>query len=159
MLNIRYELKETAGKISLPDKLGFGLVFTDHMFEMDYDPKVGWHNPVIKPVENISLHPASIFIHYGQAVFEGLKAFRTEEGDIVMFRPEEHIARLNRSSIRMCIPEVDAAFVLNALKELITVEKDWVLAKLLLIMLRAFLPLKRQRRKVTHRYCGWMRSS
>ena len=126
MLNIRYELKETAGKISLPDKLGFGLVFTDHMFEMDYDPKVGWHDPVIKPVENISLHPASMFIHYGQAVFEGLKAFRTEEGDIVMFRPEEHIARLNRSSKRMCIPEVDSAFVLNALKELVTVEKDWL---------------------------------
>ena len=126
MLNIRYELKETTGKISLPDKLGFGLVFTDHMFEMDYDPKVGWHNPVIKPVENISLHPASMFIHYGQAVFEGLKAFRTEEGDIVMFRPDEHLERLNRSSKRMCIPEVDSAFVLNALKELITVEKDWV---------------------------------
>ena len=126
MLNIRYELKETAGKISLPDKLGFGLVFTDHMFEMDYDPKVGWHDPVIKPAENISMHPASMFIHYGQAVFEGLKAFRTEEGDIVMFRPEEHIARLNRYSKRMCIPEVDSAFVLNALKELITVEKDWV---------------------------------
>src|SRR3989339_330022 len=126
MLNIRYELKETTGKISLPDKLGFGLVFTDHMFEMDYDPKVGWHNPVIKPVENISLHPASMFIHYGQAVFEGLKAFRTEEGDIVMFRPDEHLERLNRSSKRMCIPEIDTSFVMNALKELITIEKDWV---------------------------------
>ncbi len=84
---------------------------------------------MITAVENIPLHPASMFIHYGQAVFEGLKAFRTVDDDIVMFRPEEHIARLNRSCKRMCIPEVDSAFVLNALKELVTIEKDWIPSK------------------------------
>ena len=99
------------------------------MFEMDYDPKQGWHNPVIKQVQNLSLHPATMFIHYGQAIFEGLKAFRTVEGDIAMFRVNEHVARLNRSAKRMCIPEVDASFVINALKELITIDKDWVPAK------------------------------
>ena len=128
-MDIKYELKETAGKVSLPEKLGFGTYFTDHMFVMDYDPQKGWHNPVITAVKNIPLHPASMFIHYGQAVFEGLKAFRTVDDDIVMFRPEDHIERLNRSSKRMCIPEVNPAFVLNALKELITVEKDWVPSK------------------------------
>jgi branched-chain amino acid aminotransferase len=129
MQKIRYELKENRGEISLPEKLGFGVVFTDHMFEMDYDPKQGWHNPVIKQVQDLSLHPATMFIHYGQAIFEGLKAFRTVEGDIAMFRVDEHVARLNKSAKRMCIPEIDASFVINALKELITIDKDWVPAK------------------------------
>jgi len=129
MEKIRYELKETAGKVTLPDSLGFGQVFTDHLFEMDYDSKKGWHNPVIKPVQNISMHPATMFIHYGQSIFEGMKAFRNDDGDIVMFRPEEHIARLNRSAKRICIPEVDEQFLLNALKEIITIDKDWIPAK------------------------------
>jgi len=129
MEKIRYELKETAGKVTLPDSLGFGQVFTDHLFEMDYDSKKGWHNPVIKPVQNISMHPATMFIHYGQSIFEGMKAFRNDDGDIVMFRPEEHIARLNRSAKRICIPEVDEQFLLNVLKEIITIDKDWIPAK------------------------------
>jgi len=70
-----------------------------------------------------------MFIHYGQSIFEGMKAFRNDDGDIVMFRPEEHIARLNRSAKRICIPEVDEQFLLNALKELITIDKDWIPAK------------------------------
>lgn len=129
MEKIRYELKETAGKVTLPDSLGFGQVFTDHLFEMDYDSKKGWHNPVIKPVQNISMHPATMFIHYGQSIFEGMKAFRNDDGDIVMFRPDEHIARLNRSAKRICIPEVDEQFLLNVLKEIITIDKDWIPAK------------------------------
>jgi branched-chain amino acid aminotransferase len=129
MEKIRYELKENSREIIIPEKLGFGLIFTDHMFEMDYDPKLGWHNPVIKPVQNLSIHPATMFIHYGQAIFEGLKAFKTEAGDIVMFRPDEHLKRLNKSARRMCIPEVDAAFMMSILKELIGIEKDWVPTK------------------------------
>jgi branched-chain amino acid aminotransferase len=129
MEKIKYELKENTGKIILPDNLGFGLVFTDHMFEMDYDVKNGWHNPVIKPVHNLSLHPATMFIHYGQSIFEGLKAFKTVDDDIVMFRPDEHIKRLNKSAKRMCIPEVDPEFVLNVMKELITIDKDWIPTK------------------------------
>ena len=129
MEKINYQLKENRDKITLPDQLGFGLVFTDHMFEMDYNAKNGWHNPVIKPVENLSLHPATMFIHYGQSIFEGLKAFKTDEGDIVMFRPDEHLKRLNKSAKRMCIPEVDTDFLLNVIKELITIDKDWIPAK------------------------------
>lgn len=129
MEKIKYQLKENTGKISLPGTLGFGITFTDHMFEMNYDLKNGWHNAVIRPVENLSMHPATMFIHYGQAIFEGQKAFRTVDGDIVMFRADEHVKRLNRSAKRMCIPQVDEQFLLNALKELITIDKEWIPAK------------------------------
>jgi branched-chain amino acid aminotransferase len=123
---IQYNLKEKTSKVLLPETLGFGKIFTDHMFEMDYDEKNGWHNPVIRPVEDLPIHPASMFIHYGQAVFEGLKAFRQQSGDIVIFRPDKHIERLNNSSRRVCIPEIDSGFALEVLKELINIERDWI---------------------------------
>jgi len=126
MDKISYQIKERVEKVVLPDNPGFGVLFTDHVFEMDYNPRQGWHNPVIKPLENVSVHPATMFIHYGQAVFEGLKAYKTGNGDIVIFRPDEHFKRLNRSSRRICIPEVDVEFMLYALKELITIEQDWI---------------------------------
>ena len=129
MEKIKYQLKEGEKKITLPDELGFGLIFTDHMFEMDYDPAKGWHNPVIKPAENLPMHPATMFIHYGQAIFEGLKAFKTENGDVVIFRPEDHLERLNKSAKRVCIPEVDVPFMMHALRELISIERDWIPAK------------------------------
>jgi branched-chain amino acid aminotransferase len=126
MEKINYQLKNRTDKVKLPTNLGFGQLFTDHVFEMDYDTVLGWHNPVIKPLENLSLHPATMFFHYGQAIFEGLKAFKNIDGDVVIFRGQSHLERLNRSAKRICIPEVDTEFVLNALKELIAVEKDWV---------------------------------
>jgi branched-chain amino acid aminotransferase len=126
MDKINYQIKERAEKVKLPDNLGFGILFTDHVFEMDYNPKQGWHNPVIKPLEDLSIHPATMFVHYGQAVFEGLKAYKTENGDIVIFRPDEHFKRINRSSKRICIPEVDVDFMLHALKELIAIEQNWI---------------------------------
>lgn len=111
-----------------PDEnnLGFGTIFTDHMFNMDYNPDKGWHNPRIEPYQAITMDPATMVLHYGQGVFEGLKAYRTQTGSVQLFRPEENVRRLNRSSRRLCIPEMDAAFVLEALKQLITVEKAWV---------------------------------
>ncbi|HKB85552.1 MAG TPA: branched-chain amino acid aminotransferase [Ignavibacteriaceae bacterium] len=129
MDKINYQIKERAEKVVLPDNLGFGAIFTDHIFEMDYNPKQGWHNPVIKPLEDLSIHPATMFIHYGQAVFEGLKAYKTGNGDVVIFRPDEHFNRLNRSSKRICIPEVDVDFMLHALKELIAIEQNWIPAR------------------------------
>lgn len=129
MDKIKYQIKDRVEKVVLPDNPGFGVLFTDHVFEMDYNPGEGWHNPVIKPLEDLSIHPATMFIHYGQAVFEGLKAYRTENGDIAIFRPEEHFKRLNRSNGRICIPDVDVDFMLHALKELITVEQDWIPSK------------------------------
>ncbi len=129
MDKIIYQLKERAEKVVLPENPGFGAIFTDHVFEMDYNPKQGWHNPVIKPLEDLSIHPATMFVHYGQAVFEGLKAYKTETGDVAIFRPDEHFKRLNRSSKRICIPEVDVDFMLQALKELVAIEQNWIPAK------------------------------
>ncbi len=126
---IQFNIKERKTKVTLPESLGFGKIFTDHMFKMDYNEKDGWHNPTICPVDKLAVHPASMFIHYGQAVFEGLKAFRQESGDVVIFRPDKHLERLNNSSRRVCIPEIDVDFVLEALKELINIDKDWIPTK------------------------------
>jgi branched-chain amino acid aminotransferase len=108
------------------DKLGFGSIFTDHMFNMDYNPEKGWYNPRIEPYAAIAMDPATMMLHYAQGVFEGLKAYRTASGSIQLFRPEQNIKRLNRSCRALCIPEVDNAFVLDCLKTLLTLEKDWV---------------------------------
>jgi branched-chain amino acid aminotransferase len=107
-------------------KLGFGTIFTDHMFNMDFDREKGWHSPRIEPYRSIAMDPATMFLHYGQGVFEGLKAYRTAAGKIQLFRPRENLKRLNRSCRRLCIPEVDEALALDAMKQLIALEKDWV---------------------------------
>lgn len=107
-------------------KLGFGSIFTDHMFNMDYNPQEGWHNPRIEPYTSMDMDPATMVLHYGQGVFEGLKAFRTDSGDIQLFRPSDNFKRLNNSARLLCIPEIDEAFALDALKQLLVVEKDWV---------------------------------
>lgn len=106
--------------------LAFGTIFTDHMFVMDYDPENGWHNAEILPYGPISMSPAATCLHYGQEIFEGMKAYHTADGSIKLFRPEENMARLNRSGERMCIPAFDEAFLLDALKQLIAIDADWV---------------------------------
>ena len=108
-----------------PD-LGFGRVFTDHMLVMDYTQGTGWHDARIEPYGPLTLDPATLVLHYGQAVFEGFKAFRSSSGAVVLFRPRDHIARLNRSCARLCIPAVDQASVLDALKRLVHLDADWV---------------------------------
>jgi len=108
------------------DKLGFGSVFTDHLFNMDYSLDKGWFNPRIEPYQDIQMDPATMVLHYGQAVFEGLKAFRNEAGAVSLFRARDNFKRLNRSSRALCIPETDEDAVYDALKQLITVEKEWV---------------------------------
>ena len=85
-------------------KLGFGRVFTDHMFVMDWDKQNGWHDARIVPFGNLSIHPASTVLHYGSEIFEGLKAYRNAEGGVQMFRPMENIRRMNRSAARMGCP-------------------------------------------------------
>jgi branched-chain amino acid aminotransferase len=113
---------------SKPDdgKLGFGTIFTDHMFNMDCDLGKGWHNPRIEPYGPFQMDPSTMVLHYGQAIFEGLKGYRAPDGAIQLFRPEENFARLNRSARGLCIPELDEAFLLEALKELLRLEKEWV---------------------------------
>jgi branched-chain amino acid aminotransferase len=107
-------------------KLAFGVAFTDHMFSMDYDPDSGWHDPRIEPYGPLPVEPASIVLHYGQLVFDGHKAYRTPSGTVQLFRPQAHLARLNRSALRMCIPEIDEALALDAMKQLISLEQAWV---------------------------------
>jgi branched-chain amino acid aminotransferase len=107
-------------------KLSFGTIFTDYMFNMDYNPQDGWHNPRIEPYASIDMDPATMVLHYGQGVFEGLKAYRTETGAVQLFRPQANFKRLNNSSRRLCIPEIDEDLALDFLKQLLTIEKDWV---------------------------------
>lgn len=109
-----------------PDKLSFGIHFTDHMFNMDYHPDKGWHDPRIEPYAPIVMDPATMVLHYGQGIFEGLKAYATDDGRIQMFRPLENLKRMNYSARKLCIPEFDEASIVDALKELLTIEKDWV---------------------------------
>lgn len=107
-------------------KLGFGRQFTDHMFIMNYDEGQGWHSPRIVPYGPLSLDPAAMCLHYGQEIFEGLKAYRAPDGRILLFRPQENFKRLNASNERMVIPPIDEEFALKSLIELIKVEKDWI---------------------------------
>lgn len=106
--------------------LGFGVYFTDHMFLMDYDEGIGWHDPRVAPYGNFSMDPASVCFHYGQEIFEGLKAYRCRDGKIRLFRPRDNIRRLNRSAWRMCMPQVDEELVLQAIKHLVRVDERWV---------------------------------
>ncbi|MDY6824942.1 MAG: branched-chain amino acid aminotransferase [Thermodesulfobacteriota bacterium] len=106
--------------------LAFGTVFTDHMFNMDYSTERGWHNPRIEPYGQFTLSPAAMVLHYGQAIFEGLKAFRTDAGAVQLFRPEKNMARLNASARRLCIPAFDEAAIMECMKQLIVLDADWV---------------------------------
>ena len=113
-----------------PDQaLGFGHIFTDYMFVMSYDEGQGWHDPEIRPYAPIELSPAAMCLHYGQTVFEGLKAYRTADGKIQLFRPEENFKRLNQSNERLVIPELPIDMAMEGLMELLKVEKDWVPSK------------------------------
>lgn len=106
--------------------LGFGKIFTDHMFIMDYSTEEGWHDARIEPFGNMSLHPAATVFHYGAEVFEGLKAYRKADGSIQLFRPDENAKRINSSADRICLPEIPEEMFLEGLKTFISLEKDWV---------------------------------
>lgn len=106
--------------------LGFGKIFTDHMFLVEYTQGIGWHDARIVPYGPLSIDPASPVLHYAQEIFEGLKVYRREDGGLQMFRPLENAIRMNNSAERMCMPTLDAAFQLKAMKMLVEVEQDWV---------------------------------
>ena len=126
MLNIKYELVKT--KKEKPDwnNLGFGKYFTDHMFIMDYDKGMGWHDARIVPYQNLSLDPACMVFHYAQEMFEGLKAYKTPDGSIQLFRPDKNIERMNKTNERLCIPALNTSDVLDAIKAIVETDKDWV---------------------------------
>ncbi len=108
------------------DNLPFGIYRTDHMFLMDYKEGNGWHKPRIVPYDMFKLDPAASGLHYGQAIFEGLKAYRGNDGKIRLFRPIENMKRLNRSAWRMCMPQVNPEELLEAIRQLVRIEERWV---------------------------------
>ena len=115
-----------AEKPADPRKAGFGTIFTNHMFEMDYSPEQGWHDARIHPIENLSIHPGAAVFHYGAEVFEGLKAYRTADGKVQMFRPRDNMERMRNSAERIQLPDFDADFMLEALTKLVALDQDWV---------------------------------
>lgn len=125
-MKIKFEESNSLKEKIEPNKLGFGKYFTDYMFVMDYNQENGWHDAKIIPYGNLSLSPASAVFHYGAEVFEGLKAYKTPDGKVQLFRPEENIKRLNSSAERIRLPLLDEDFVLEALNKFVSIEKDWV---------------------------------
>ena len=105
--------------------LPFGRFFTDHMFIADYSDGT-WHHPRIIPFSNLEMHPASMVFHYGQAIFEGMKAFKNQHGEVIFFRPEMHAKRLNASAERLCMPALPQELFLEALQQLVLLEQDWI---------------------------------
>ncbi|MBR3685138.1 MAG: branched-chain amino acid aminotransferase [Clostridia bacterium] len=117
----------TQQKKAKPDftKLGFGKYFTDHMLIMDYKDGA-WCEPEIVPYGSFSLDPSTCVLHYGQGIFEGLKAYKNAEGKITMFRPYDNFKRMNRSAERLCMPTIDVDKMVEWLKELILVDEEWI---------------------------------
>ena len=109
-----------------PTKLGFGTYFSDHMFVLNYDSEVGWHDPRIVPYGPFSIEPSAMVLHYAQEVFEGLKAYRRADGGVQLFRPQSNIRRMNESCLRMSIPTLDEDLFLEAMKQLVLLDIDWV---------------------------------
>jgi len=126
--NLEVTLHKTTSPKEKPpeDRLGFGVHFTDHLFVMRWNREFGWHDAEIRPYGDFSLDPAAMVFHYGQAIFEGLKAYRDADGGVLLFRPMDNLERMNRSALRMCMPRIPAADVLKALKALVYLDRDWV---------------------------------
>ena len=125
MLDIKVT-RTTAPKVKPTGALGFGKIFTDHMFVMNYTEGMGWHDARIEPFADISLSPACVVFHYGQEMFEGMKAYRGENGETYLFRPEKNAARANESNRRLCIPEIPTDIFVEAVKAVVKVDEDWI---------------------------------
>ncbi len=127
---MRYEFPITRNPNPKPkpdqDHLVFGQNFSDHMFVMDYDEGQGWHDGRIIPYGDISIDPASCVLHYAQMMFEGMKAYKTADGHVQLFRPDMNAKRLNRTNERMCMPPMDEELFLEAVKATIRADIDWV---------------------------------
>ncbi|MDI9520470.1 MAG: branched-chain amino acid aminotransferase [Bacillota bacterium] len=121
--NLAATLKE---KPKDESKLGFGAIFTDHMFMCDYETEKGWHNARIAPYAPLQLDPACAVLHYSQSVFEGLKCYRREDGGLQLFRVKDNFKRMNHSALRLGMPELDIESFTQGLIELLRVEQDWV---------------------------------
>ena len=107
------------------ENFSFGSVFTDHMFECEY-VNGKWENPVIRPYEKISIEPSASVFHYGQAIFEGMKAFKDDNDNVFLFRPNENFERINKSAISMSIPQIERNLFFSAIEQLVNLDKDWI---------------------------------
>lgn len=123
---IKVTLTKNLKKKQPEDKLGFGKFFTDYMFKMDYSIEKGWNNPRIEPYSSIPFDPSLMTFHYGQEIFDGLKAFKDKDNNVTLFRPRDNFVRMNHSAERLCIPNFDVEIVMEGLTELIKLEKDWI---------------------------------
>lgn len=127
MLDIKFEKTNKPKPIpNESDPLVFGTIFTDHMFIMDYEAGKGWHNPRITEYAPLTLDPSAMVFHYGQEMFEGLKAYQAEDGRILLFRPDKNIERANNTNKRICIPEIPEEDFLQAIKAIVAADKNWI---------------------------------
>ena len=130
MLNIKIEKTQTPKDLpAANDPLKFGTIFTDHMFIMNYDKGQGWHDARIVPYALLSLDPSAMVFHYGQEMFEGLKAYKTEDEKVLLFRPDKNAERANRSNRRLCMPEIPTQDFVDAIKALVKVDEAWIPTK------------------------------
>lgn len=122
------KIQKTTTPKTKPDwkNLGFGHIFTDHMFIMDYDEGQGWHDARIVPYQPLVLDPSALVFHYAQECFEGLKAYRCPDGSVQLFRPDKNAERMQSTHDRLCIPQIPVADFVDAIKALVSVDKDWV---------------------------------
>ena len=128
-MEIRIEKTPKPKHIPTAEELGgikFGTVFTDHMLLINYSEGKGWHDARIVPYGPVSLDPAACCLHYGQLIFEGLKAYKAKDGGVVMFRPDQNMARMNQSCDRMCIAPINERETLEAIAELVRIDSAWI---------------------------------
>ena len=125
------KIQKTTTPKAKPDwkNLGFGHIFTDHMFIMDYDEGQGWHDARIVPYQPLVLDPSALVFHYAQECFEGLKAYRCPDGSVQLFRPDKNAERMQSTHDRLCIPQIPVADFVDAIKALVSIDKDWVPAE------------------------------
>ncbi len=125
-MDIKFTPAKTLKEKPDPNTLGFGKYVTDYMFVMDYDAENGWHDAQIIPYDDFTMDPRCVTIHYGMETFEGLKAYRADDGRILLFRPEMNARRMQNSNDRMCLAKVPEDMFIEAVEDLVRLEKDWV---------------------------------
>lgn len=127
-MSIQIKTVKTTRPLPKPDQsdLGFGRYHTDHMFIMDYTSGIGWHDARIVPYAELELDPSSMVLHYGQAVFEGLKAYKSRDGRVLLFRADKNAERLNISNDSVCIPPIDTEITVEAIRKLVDFDREWI---------------------------------
>lgn len=130
MLDIKIEQTKNPKPLPEPENpLVFGTIFTDHMFIMNYETEKGWHHARIVPYQPVVLDPSAMVFHYGQEMFEGLKAYKTEDGRTLLFRPDKNVERANNTNKRICIPEIKEEDFLQAIQEIVKMDQAWIPTK------------------------------